>query len=211
MRLANLIPPLLPFSRGIANKLRGYHHLSPMILLSSRTISDIWMWRATFHSAISDAHWLSIPVTQPLLFRYLDGESDTDRSLRQSTAVKFQLYADVCTSNNHGLGGYLPSIGWFSTNAVALSTYIVHGDTVDVDINVLEFIAAILTLTVFIQYCILNKLSMHHMHVQLWTDNTSCKSWLTTHRSEHPLHCFLLQAFGLLQTSLGFSTSHLSR
>ena len=52
MRLANLIPPLLPFSRGLSANMRGVHHLSPTISLNQRSVTDIWMWRATFHGAI---------------------------------------------------------------------------------------------------------------------------------------------------------------
>ena len=203
IRLANLIPPLLPFSRGLAANMRKLHHLTPVVHLSERSITDIWMWRATLHCAIIDARWLSVPMSQPILFRRLHNESDEHRATRQSLAASHNLYADACTSNGGGLGAYLPSIGWISTSIPSLTTYTVNNKTVPVDINVLEFIAAVLTLISFTQHCQRNSIPTHQLHIHIWTDNTSCKSWIASHRSDHPLHCFLLQIFGLVQTHFG--------
>ena len=203
IRLANLIPPLLPFSRGLAANMQTLHHLMPLVLLSKRSITDIWMWRATLHCAVSDARWLSVPMSQPILFRRLHNESDEHRATRQSLVASHNLYADACTSNGGGLGAYLPSIGWISTTIPSLTTYIVANKIVPVDINVLEFIAAVLTLISFTQHCQRNCIPTYRLHIHIWTDNTSCKSWITSHRSDHPLHCLLLQIFGLVQTHFG--------
>jgi hypothetical protein len=203
IRLSNLIPPLLSFSRGLANNLAGLHRASTSVKLSARSVSDIWMWRAVLHHTLSDARWLTVPTSQPLLFRRLCGEGDEARALRQSAAADYKLFADACTSHGQGIGCYLPSIGWLSSNLPTLLVHFSKGQPRAVDINVLEFIASILALISFTQYCNTNLVPMHNVHVHIWTDNTSCKSWLTTHRADHPLHSFLLQIFGLLQTRYG--------
>ena len=37
------------------------------------------------------------------------------------------------------------------------------------------------------------------MHIYIWTDNTSCLSWMLTHRAQHPLHLFLLQVVAFVK------------
>ena len=70
----------------------------------------------------------------------------------------------------------------------------------DVDINILEFIAVIFGLCAAI--LVLESTSLHtsdkHTHVHVWTDNRSCQSWMLKHRSDHPLHAFLLQLYVFL-------------
>jgi hypothetical protein len=203
IRLANLIPALLPFSRGLSNNQRGLHHSSPSLHLSKRSIMDIWMWRAAFHSALSDCRWLSVPITTPLLFRYLPRESDNDRAIRQASLAAYVVFADACTTI-HGLGTYIPCVGWAHCSIPSLTHYYNNNaELTAVDINVLEFTASLLALIHLLRYLHLSALPSHAIHAHVWTDNTSCKSWMTTYCVSHPLHCFLLQVYSLIQTHFG--------
>lgn len=203
IRLANIIPALLPFSRGLAFNSRGVPFNSPTLLLSRRAVADIWLWRAVWVHAIADATWLSIPIHIPLLLRRLPGESDTDRASRQSSAASYTIFADACTTIN-GLGTYIPTIGWAQAFVPSLTTYFRHDDVSQpININALEFLAALLSITHLLYYLRACAIPTLRMHIHVYTDNSNCKSWMTTYCTSHPLHCFLLQVFSLLQTSLG--------
>ena len=115
IRIANLIPSLLPFSRGFAAAMSGVHFKASFVPLTRRVINDIWMWRATFYCALKDARWLSVPSSRPLLFRRLPNEDRLPNlgrlarlpNLKQITwcSVMHELrtMASACTSHN-GLG-----------------------------------------------------------------------------------------------------------
>ena len=161
------------------------------------------MWRAVFHSALTDCRWLSVPITTPLLFRYLPGESDDNRAQRQASTASRILFADACTTIN-GLGTFIPDVGWAHASVPSLTEhYDSKGRLTPVDINVLEFIASLLSIVHLLRYLYLAGQPSHAVHVHVWTDNTSCKSWMSTYCASHPLHCFLLQVYGLAQTHYG--------
>ena len=168
------------------------------------------MWRIFLYYCINDTRLLSVPVHIPLLFRLLPSEIDpTDfhhskRCIRQSSLATYILYGDACLSHDNGLGVYIPDIGWGSYQLPTFTHYYdQHGDLSVIDINVLEFLASILSLVCLLTYLHSMNISTAHLHVHIFTDNTSCKSWMTKHKSTHPLHAFLLQIYSLLQFHYG--------
>ena len=70
----------------------------------------------------------------------------------------------------------------------------------DADINLLEFVAAVMALCAVISGCLRGRLGGGaHVHIHIWTDNTSCLSWMLTHRAHHPLHLYLLQVVAFVK------------
>ena len=211
IRIANLIPSLLPFSRGFAAAMSGVHFKASFVPLTRRVINDIWMWRATFYCALKDARWLSVPSSRPLLFRRLPLEDTEARASRQASQAHYVVFGDACTTNN-GIGVYIPQRTWLMTAIPQLTAYYdVSGTLVPADINLLEFIAAIMAVACLLRDLTLCDVPISAKHIHVWTDNSSCKAWMTKYCSSHPLHCFLLQVFGLLQTSYNIvvTTGHI--
>ena len=145
---------------------------------------------------------MNIPIHLPLLHRYLKGEDNITRSHRHSSVARFVIFADACTDHDHGLGYYIPLCGWDSLDIPTLTQYYTSDGLLhNVDINILEFIAVIVGL------CAAIRMLHHditfdmnsHTHIHVWTDNTSCQSWMLCYWSNHPLHSFLIQMFVLLQ------------
>lgn len=201
IRCADVMPSLLPFSRGFSFNLRGLQPHIEHVKLTRRSLCDLWLWRTALKFAFTDPRWLCIPISTPLLLRHLPAEDDSMRALRQSTVADVVAYADACTTF-HGLGVVIPDVGWLSTDVATISTYVdVDGTSKPLDINVLEFIAAILAAASAILHLLSHTTTTApaFRHVHIWTDNTSCKSWLTRYRANHPLHSFLLQVFSHLQ------------
>ena len=209
IRLANLIPPLLPFSRGIAFNTRGVPYTSSKLHLNTRSIADIWMWRTTLYYTLYDSRWLSVPMNFPLLLRRLPDEDNNLRATRQSLLAHYNIYADACTNPTqtitNGLGVYIPNTCWLSSSIPELTHYYSYDNILCIiDINVVESIALIIAYICILHTLVSNNLPIHTVHIHGWTDNTSCKSWLTKYKTTHPLHCFLLQVFSHLQTRFGF-------
>ena len=203
VRCANAMLPLLPYSRGFHNNLRNVAENAPTTRLSRRSKFDIIMWRAALQVSLLDTRWLTVPVSHCVLHRRLPNEAldplDHIRAARQAAAADYIIWGDACLSV-HGLGGYSPNIAWFSLSFPELEFYMGPADTfIHTDINVFEFIAALLSVTMAIHYLSHNRYTSTRAHIHVWTDNTSCRSWIQTHRSDHPLHSFLLQMFSLLQ------------
>jgi len=160
------------------------------------------MWRIVLRLSFDDISWMNVPITLPLLHRYLNGEDDISRAHRQASLARVVLFAGACTDHDHGLGYFIPSCGWNSLDIPTLYKYCANDGVLhDVDINILEFIAVIFalcaTLPMLQSICALE--SQTHTHIHVWTDNRSCQSWMLKHRSDHPLHAFLLQIYVLLQ------------
>ena len=203
VRCANAMLPLLPYSRGFHNNLRNVTENAPTTRLSRRSKFDIIMWRTALQLSLLDTRWLTVPVSHCVLHRRLPDEAldplDHLRAARQAAAADLVIWGDACLSV-HGLGGYSPEIGWFSLSFPELEFYRGPADAfIQTDINIFEFIAALLSVTMAIHYILHNRYTSTHTHIHVWTDNTSCRSWIQTHRSDHPLHSFLLQMFSLLQ------------
>ena len=157
------------------------------------------MWRTILHMATSQPNLLCIPMSYPIILRLLPSEDESSRALRQADHATLIAYADACTTNS-GIGGFIPNVGWFSNNLKNMSSYIQHdGTTVPMDINVLEFIATLITAFSAVATLPSYNGKTNNRHIHIWTDNTSCKTWLTKFSAVHPLHCCLLQVFGFIQ------------
>ena len=199
LRCSQVIPLLKPFSRGFSFNTRGFLHPNASVPLNTRTIADIWMWRTVLFLSTTNPQILRIPTTYPLLLRLLPGETDDTRAHRQASHATVVGYADACTTNA-GLGGFIPDIGWFTSAIPSLLTYTqLDGTIVPTDINILEFLAAIITAFFAILSLPAYPSQSSTRHVHIWTDNTSCRSWLTKYSAIHPLHCCLLQVYAFLQ------------
>jgi hypothetical protein len=214
VRCANAMLALLPYSRGFHENLRGVPRGATTTRLSPRSKADIVMWRAALRLSLRDTRWLTIPVRLTVLHRRLPLERldplDHLRAARQASSADLVVFGDACLSH-FGLGGYSPSAGWFSLALPELQSYRdCHGLPTPTDINVYEFIAALLAVTMTISHL----LSLPHPpsspHIHVWTDNVACRSWIQNHRSDHPLHSFLLQLYSLIQIkySVVVTTGH---
>jgi hypothetical protein len=202
IRCADVMGIMLPYSRGFASCLRGMSVHNDVAPLNARAFEDVWMWRIALRLSHDNISWMNIPISLPLLHRYHKGEDDISRSHRHASLARLVVFADACTDHGHGLGYYIPLCGWNSLDIPTLSQYLTsHGVMHDVDINILEFIAVIFALcaAILVLQSPSTPSSNEHTHVHVWTDNRSCQSWMLKHRSDHPLHAFLLQLFVLLQ------------
>ena len=178
----------------------GTHHNQVRVSLSERAFVDLWLWRISFCHATNDTSWLSVPTEFPLLHRRLPNETNEERAARQAAHATYVTYGDACTTNN-GIGVFIPAMTWLMTDVSALSAYTsIHGVLRTVDVNVLEFIAALVSVTCLLRYLTVHNLPISATHIHVWTDNSSCKSWMTTYCTTHPLHCCLLQIYSLLQS-----------
>jgi hypothetical protein len=209
IRAANFMTALLPFSRGFHANIqhvvadptdsRAIYHGS--VRLSSRSLQDIQMWRLVLQTSWTDTRWLQTPCWIPLLLRRLPLEDDTTRALRQEEKAQFIGFADGCTTGS-GIGIYSPGLFWGSTSMSHITTFVNNtGSVTPLDINVIEFTAAVILTAALLSHIRANGIACTHIHI--WTDNTACRSWMAKHRAAHPLHLFLLQVFSHLQLITG--------
>ena len=218
MRLANVLPSLLGFSRGLHNNLRHYSasQLADPLLrvkLNHRSVVDIWIWRIFLFNCLLDSRHLSVSMSVPIIFRYLPSERihndmfHSARCLRHAQCASYIIHGDACTTGGlhlNGLGGYIDAIGWYSTAINQLTHYHNADDVlVPIDINVLEFLASILTVLCLLLHLHTHNINTIDLHIHVYTDNTSAKSWLTRMISTHPLHAFLLQVLTHVQVHFG--------
>ena len=216
VRCANAMLALLPYSRGFHENLRGVPRGATVTRLSARSKADIAVWRAALRLSLADTRWLTVPVRHTVLHHRLPLERldplDHLRASRQASCADIIVFGDACLSH-FGLGGYSPSIGWFSLALPELQSYLdCSGTRHPTDINVYEFIAALLAVTMTISHL----RDFPHTyptspHIHVWTDNVSCRSWIQHHRSDHPLHSLLLQLYTLIQIKYGVvvTTGHI--
>ena len=201
---ANIMLALKSFSRGFSANLR--QHSSPpteTVALSERSIVDIWIWRIVLLLTLHDVRWITVSLDIPILFQRQPGETLVMQALRQAKSAHYVLYGDACTNSN-GLGVYAKDVGWSKYQLTELDSYIsADGVQQPVDINVLEFIAAILSLVMLVEHLQRRGVSTHGLHIHVFSDNTSCLSWMRRHRADHPLHMFLLHMFSFIQVRFG--------
>jgi hypothetical protein len=207
IRLSSCLTCLLPFSRGFHAATCRVPFTCPYSKWTERSIGELAIWRAAFTLSLHDYRWLEVPMFQIGILCYApsDGDSSTspdvresNRSRRQAAIASLVGYGDACTTNN-GLGVYIPDTLWMGMNFQPLSHLLLaSGERRAIDINVLEFIAALLTSLALIES--LDKLpSITLRHIHIWTDNTACLSWMKKHKADHPLHLFLLYVFSFIQ------------
>jgi hypothetical protein len=206
IRCADVVNAMAPFSRGFSACLRGLEQGATTARLSRRAFEDVWLWRIALQLGYYDRRWLVVPISVPLLFRRRHGEDDIERAYRQASCADHVIYADACTEHGNGMGFFIPNSGWNAFNLPLLMLHLsADGATRDVDINILEFVAALLALCALLPRVIAQQRTSalsspsRRIHIHIWTDNTACMSWMLKHRAAHPLHAFLVQVFALLK------------
>ena len=144
-----------------------------------------------------------VPIRVPLLLRYLPKEDAVHRMHRQAAQADDVLYVDACTEHGNGMGFLLTDVGWNSFTAPELLQHVGYdGEIADADINLLEFVTAVIALVAVVALRVRQGFEVEdHRHIHIWTDNTSCLSWMTMNRSHHPLHLYLLQVVTFLKVT----------
>ena len=105
------------------------------------------MWRVILQLGFNNRSWLVLPIRIPLLLRYQPGEDAVQRMHRQAALADDVVFVDACTQHGNGMGFYIPGVGWNSFNAPDLLQYVGYdGNVADTDVNLLEFVAAIMAL-----------------------------------------------------------------
>jgi hypothetical protein len=203
IRSADVVSVMGPFSRGFSSCLKGVPLSATSAKLSERAYEDLWMWRVILQLGFGNRSWLVLPIRIPLLLRYQPGEDAVHRMHRQAALADDVVFVDACTQHGNGMGFYIPGVGWNSFNAPDLLQYVGYdGNVADTDINLLEFVAAIMALCAVIALWLQKRKGGDaHRHIHIWTDNTSCLSWMLTHRAHHPIHLYLLQVVAFLKVT----------
>jgi len=210
IRSADVVPVMVPFSRGFSSCLKGVSVTATTTVLSERAYEDLWMWRVALQLGYHDRSWLVLPIRIPLLMRYLHNEDAIGRMHRQAASADVVVYVDACTQHGNGMGFYIPGMGWNSFNAPELLQFVSYdGNVAEADINLLEFVAAMIALcAVIVSRLQLRKGGEHaHEHIHIWTDNTSCLSWMMTHRAHHPIHLYLLQVLAFIKVTFNVTVT----
>lgn len=199
---AALMPFMQAFRKCFSFNTRRSHIRGATAFLTARSIRAVWTWRSALLAALQYPSLLCVPISVPLLLRRLPGEDRVMRAARHAGDAVCVGYADACT-DGHGLGGYIPARGWFSTAAPEIRTYWrADGALSAVDINPLEFLAVLLLAEIMVQ--------LHppppgtappHRHFHIWCDNSSTVAWATNSSAAHPLHLFITQALVRLQAT----------
>ena len=213
LRSARIITALRPFSRGIYRNISGVMDSDhALVRLTADSVIDILAFRATLQDCWQDTRCLWVPMTTPPLTTRGEGETNEELWHRQATAAYDIVHVDACTdrvdttSNEWGAGWVTttqshPSPTAYGTYSIPRlfpfnsSSAIPHSDT----INIYEFIAALIALTEITIRGPPVSLGDGQWHVHIWTDNTSCLSWMTSHKSQHPLIVHLLRTHSAIQ------------
>ena len=210
IRSADVVPVMAPFSRGFSSCLKGVSVTATYATLSERAYEDLWMWRVVLQLGFQNRDWLVLPIRIPLLMRYHHNEDAIGRMHRQAASADVVVYVDACTQHGNGMGFYVPGMGWNYFNAPELLQFVGYdGNVAEADINLLEFVAAMIALcAVIVSRLQLRKGGEHaHEHIHIWTDNTSCLSWMMTHRAHHPIHLYLLQVLAFIKVTFNVTVT----
>jgi len=203
IRSADVVPVMGPFSRGFSACLKGTTLASTSAKLSLRAYEDLWMWRVILQLGFNDRSWMVVPIRVPLLLRYLPKEDAIHRMHRQAAQADDVLFVDACTEHGNGMGFLLTDVGWNSFSAPELLQHVGYdGEIAEADINLLEFVTAVIALCAVVALRVRQGFGVgNHRHIHIWTDNTSCLSWMMMNRSHHPLHLYLLQVVAFLKVT----------
>ena len=201
-RSADVITPMLPYSRSFHQNTRGSCNPTTSVYLTKRSSHDITMWQALLTYAFNNAEILFAKTYAPTLrHRLFPTETNTERDHRGFLHANHVLYSDACTgdhtkNNPPGVGGYLPNYAWFGTSVPALQ-FMRHssGDLVPTSINILELLGLIFTLAVAVAALP----TTPNTHIHIFCDNTTCVSKVRTLRATHPVYSYLLFAYSFLQ------------
>jgi hypothetical protein len=200
IRYALFMPLLLPFSRGFSSCIDAD---SKQSILSARAILDWALWRIVLRRASDNPAWFEISYTIPILFYQPPTESDSDFALRQAAVADAQVYVDACTRIN-GLGVYAPSKFTAFLNFPFWHHFLTAQGTLEpVNINLLEFVAAIFGIILYITTVLPpptpNTHARRKFHLHVWTDNMTTYWTIRKCRSRFPLYNILLQILALAQ------------
>ena len=109
------------------------------------------MWRVALQLGFQNRDWLVLPIRIPLLMRYHHNEDAIGRMHRQAASADVVVYVDACTQHGNGMGFYVPGMGWNYFNAPELLLFVGYdGNVAEADINLLEFVAAMIALCAII-------------------------------------------------------------
>ena len=203
IRCADVVHVMAPYSHGFSANLRNLPNGSEEVALTPRAHVDLCMWRVALQMGYDDRRWMCVPIAIPLLHRHRLGEDAVERAHRQAAEAGLVLFVDACTSHGHGMGYFAPGLGWNSFNLPELCTHRDdRGRPLVVDINVLEYVAAIVGFCAVLPSVTQTRRECGneaHTHIHIWTDNTACMAWMLMHRVAHPLHLFLCQVLSFLR------------
>jgi len=104
LRSADVVHVMAAYSRGFSDNLRGVPKGATEVELTRRAFEDLQMWRVTLELGFRDGRWLRVPIRVPLLHRFLPSEDAVQRAHRQAGLADLVVFADACTSHNHGMG-----------------------------------------------------------------------------------------------------------
>jgi hypothetical protein len=211
MRAANILTPLLGNSRSFHHNIRGSCNPSSFVFLHTRTVADIYLWRALLSLSFTDARVLQTSTSAPLFrMKLFPDEPPLARGLRSAQHATIIGYSDACTGsslpsspssldNFPGIGGFIPGLAWFGARYSQLSLLqLSPTNCTETNINILELYALLSTATLAISQ-LQSMQSSTGCHIHIYCDNISAISKCRTHRSNHPVYTYLLHSLSLLQ------------
>ena len=215
LRSSTIIRGMKPFSHGIYRNIRGIPPAyTGSVSLTPDAVTDIREWRAFILSLWDNASPLRCPMSIPPLLHRLPGQDRVELWQQQAAHAHDLLHVDasgldadsVLVEDEWG-GGWVASYpdGRYSAYGEyvlqRLSLYLDPVSFGDVDqINILEFLIALVAIDELTRRGRPAHLPPDAVwHIHCWTDNTTALSWLTKHKSSHPLVIHLLHVYTRLQ------------
>ena len=201
IRISDIIYFLRPFSRGASHNTAGRSH--PTTTLLPNTIIDIWIWRTVLSSTVgNNVSWLTLPLNVLPLLKHSKHDDEPTRLTRiakQTAHATVEIHADACIPTMGFIVSLLGVLTYWASFDIPLcfNNMSISSIAKDADINIREFFAAVVALTLIAPLVAGSPGNLTHIHIH--TDNTSALSWMTRYRSSHPLVSFLLQIFSNLQ------------
>ena len=215
LRSSTIVRGMQPFSRGLY---RAIHGIPPAfsgdVRLTADAITDIEAWRAYLLSVWDDASPLRCPMSVPPLLQRRHDQTREQLWLEQAAHAADVLHVDASgvtvdeavVGDTWGEGWVVsppdkPYTGYGEYVLARLSLSLDFESFGDVDqINVLEFLIALVAIDELARRSRPSHLPPRDLwHVHCWTDNTVALSWLTRHKSTHPLVLHLLHVYTRLQ------------
>ena len=138
---------MVPFSRGFSSCLKGVSVTTTSTTLSEQAYEDLWMWHVALQLGFHDRSWLVLPIRIRLLMRYHHNKDAIGRMHQQAASADVDVNVDACTQHGNGMGFYVPGMGWTHFYAPELLQFVGYdGNVAEADINLLEFVAAMIAL-----------------------------------------------------------------
>ena len=198
IRYALAILPMRPYTSSFAQNMRGsYHSVMDMRRLLARTIADIQMWRSVLSMMFNDASILKVPIEWPIAEASNGFDDD-------GVGADIVVYTDAQKTHG-GMGVYIPNNVWMAAE-ITSHQYFVNEKSVEIDINIYEYIAVLLGMIVAIRALRIihgdNGARLKRIHI--FTDNSSCISWIRSRRSQSVTHAILMQLTTIIQLEYSF-------